>query len=572
MKKDIPLPDKYRSLLFADQHEVDRVRTDLALLSAKVPFDFRHSFIDGIKAEGSNKYNPEIVDRLLVNIDKIDWHAYLNRHTDIAQNGYNPIVHYIYYGWKEHRELTILPQRQYEINDNRAHVLSCRQLRNGLVYENGSLYSCCAVNCGKRPFLTKVNEDGSFNINEVANTRKQIERELNTPGANPVCSDCPLLEYLPECSSSDEEDYYVCKNFNIGESHHCNFRCIYCVFNKKHMCNERRRVTMEPIIKFLLKNNLLAHDAHVSVAGGEPLLMPDFEESIDLLLEPSETAITVNTNLSVWSDALAKALHSDRVLIRSSIDAGTPETFAHIKGKDLFWKVVENTSRYACINYEQVILKYICMKENCNDKDLLGMLTILKSTNSKLLIDFDYYTPPNKEILNFAARFKALANISGVDVSIRYDAEYNWPQSIHMRKKLDAYGLLYLNRVFRLSSQKFLNSSTSESHVANTKGWVDVLTYNKLNGLKVQGWAWDHFFGAPKNIRVYKGNSIIFSGKTNYVRLDIEAGAKAGFDFNCQQNAVLNNIMANEGDFAVYVTFDGSKWDKLPVAPGAATK
>ncbi|MBD5641256.1 MAG: radical SAM protein [Desulfovibrio sp.] len=418
--------------------------------------------------------------------------------------------------------------------------------------------------------MTKVNEDGSFNIQEVVETRKQIEKELNTPGANPVCKGCPLVEELPDCSPDDEEIYYICKGFNLGESHHCNFRCAYCAFNKQGLCAEPRRVTMAPIIKFLLENRMLADDAYISIAGGEPLLMPDFDESLNLLVQSGEKAITVNTNLSVWSNALAEALRTGNVLIRCSVDSGTPETFGKLKGRDLFWRVVENINRYASIDPDQVILKYICIHHNCNDSDLLGALNILNYARNRLLIDFDYYEPPDRRILRFAGKFKALADLNGVNADIRYDAELNWPRPIHLRKRLDAYELLHLGKIFKYSNGKLIRSGNYRSASQLFRGYVDILQYDERNGLSIAGWAWDHVSGAPQAIRVYAGNQIVFVGKPHTVRIDIEAGARAGFTFRRQQNPVLRNIMANGAAPEVFATFDGLKWDKLPVGADAA--
>lgn len=538
-------------------------------LLSKMPVFVRNEISAVLTNLDLNEHNPIIIERILNNSHRINWDAYLKKYDDVAQSGYNPMLHYMFHGWKEGRELSILVEEQSEDEQDRPQVLSCKQLRGGLVYEGGALYACCAVNCGKRPFLAKVNEDGTFDIQKVIAARKQIEKELNTTGANPVCNGCPLLEKLPESLPSDKETYYVCHGFNIGESHHCNFRCIYCAFNKVHLCSEPRRVTMTPIIKFLLKHDMLAKDAYVSVAGGEPLLMPDFDDALALLLEPGQTAITLNTNLSVWSDAVAKVLNSGRVLIRTSIDAGTPETFARIKGRDLFWKVVENAWRYANINPDQVLLKYICMRENSNDKDMLGLLNILNANMSQVLIDFDYYTPPDKNILRFAGEFRALAGIVGIDAQVRFEAEHNWPKPIQLRKKLDAYALLYLSSMFKLSRPKSLELNEAAANGSCLRGWVDLCKYDDAAGLSVKGWAWDHEAGPPKAIRVYNGNRLLFSGKTNYIRLDIEASAKAGFDFSWSQNPVLKNIMAHERGLAVYATFDGIRWDKLQMAPGA---
>lgn len=415
--------------------------------------------------------------------------------------------------------------------------------------------------------MCKVNDDGTFDIDEMASARRQIEKELNTPGLNPVCSGCALLEELPEISPHDAESYYLCKSFNIGESLHCNFRCIYCVFNQTHRCSEPPRITMAPIIKFLLKNNILARDAFVSIAGGEPLLMPDFGESLNLLIESGDKAITLNTNLSKWSEELAKALLTGKILIRCSIDSGTPKTFARLKGRNLFWKIVENANRYAAINPDQVLLKYICIKENCNDLDLLGLLNILNISKSKLLIDFDYFTPPDKQILRFAARFKTLAAASGIDASARYEAEYNWDQPIGLRKKLDAYEILYLNDMYKLSGRKLIDSIPYRADDYPIKGWIDNIKLDRNTGLTLEGWAWDHSLGAPIALRVYAGNKIICAGITNYGRLDIEAGAKAGFSFHRAMNPVLNRILSKSSDLAVYASFDGVKWHKIPPIP-----
>ncbi len=66
-------------------------------------------------------------------------------------------------------------------------------------------------------------------------------------------------------------------------------------------------------------------------------------------------------------------------LVEVSIDAGTPETYARVKGKDAFDRVVSNLVEYS--RSGKIQLKYIVMKDNLEDADINGFLNLARLIN-----------------------------------------------------------------------------------------------------------------------------------------------------------------------------------------------
>jgi wyosine [tRNA(Phe)-imidazoG37] synthetase (radical SAM superfamily) len=83
------------------------------------------------------------------------------------------------------------------------------------------------------------------------------------------------------------------------------------------------------------------------------------------------------SNASVYNEKIAEILLKGRSRIISSIDAGTRETFAKIKGVDIFDKVCENLTKYAQNGI--VELKYILLPGvNDNEHEINSLLTRCK--------------------------------------------------------------------------------------------------------------------------------------------------------------------------------------------------
>jgi len=161
-------------------------------------------------------------------------------------------------------------------------------------------------------------------LKEILDTNTEIKQNMldNKPGHG--CQGCYQLEegkksfdivsdrifYLKELKNVPLDTYDNIDNFDLNKidirwSNSCNFGCVYCgpeysskwtaelKLDKQYVPQER----VEELKQFVFNN---AHKLkHVYLAGGEPLLMKENEELLELLLDVNpEVNLRVNTNLS----------------------------------------------------------------------------------------------------------------------------------------------------------------------------------------------------------------------------------------------------------------------------------
>lgn len=116
-------------------------------------------------------------------------------------------------------------------------------------------------------------------------------------------------------------------------SEECNFRCKYCIHfaNSKHRFNPEKfmkeevaKKAIDQYIKTVLYNNL--NEAYINFGGGEPLLnsrtilrLLDYIEDIRKNI-PIPIKLGINTNASLLTDYVAKALIAHNVEIAASLD------------------------------------------------------------------------------------------------------------------------------------------------------------------------------------------------------------------------------------------------------------
>lgn len=161
-------------------------------------------------------------------------------------------------------------------------------------------------------------------LKEILNANTGIKQNMldNSPGHG--CQGCYQLEqgkksfdivsdrifYLKELKDIPLTTYDDVNNFDLQKidirwSNSCNFGCVYCgpeysskwvaelKLDKQYVPQER----VEELKQFVFNN---AHKLkHVYLAGGEPLLMKENEELLNLLLKVNPSVnLRVNTNLS----------------------------------------------------------------------------------------------------------------------------------------------------------------------------------------------------------------------------------------------------------------------------------
>jgi sulfatase maturation enzyme AslB (radical SAM superfamily) len=159
-------------------------------------------------------------------------------------------------------------------------------------------------------------------VNNVKNIHTRFNMIINEPG--PRCSPCYNLEteknsfdiisdrvfYLKELKTVPLNTYNEPTTFDLHTvdvrwSNLCNFSCVYCVPEfSSQWANELSIKINTPADekKQKFKNYIFEHAAqlkHVYMAGGEPLLMKENLEFLELLKEKNpDVNLRINTNLS----------------------------------------------------------------------------------------------------------------------------------------------------------------------------------------------------------------------------------------------------------------------------------
>jgi radical SAM protein with 4Fe4S-binding SPASM domain len=191
---------------------------------------------------------------------------------------------------------------------------------SGFIYEpDGNIKNCIVSTCS----LGNINNE---NINEILNGEKskEIKSFMLANKKHENCSACYKLEenkksleivssriyYLRELKETnlslyDSIDNFDLKHIDVRWSNKCNFACVYCapVYSSKWeqelgiQIQKPSQTTTKNLKKYIFDN--IENFSNIYMAGGEPLLMKENEEFLNLLYEKNPTVtLRVNTNLS----------------------------------------------------------------------------------------------------------------------------------------------------------------------------------------------------------------------------------------------------------------------------------
>lgn len=192
------------------------------------------------------------------------------------------------------------------------------------------------------------------------------------------------------------ETYYAesrkVRTYNLMTDGRCNFRCCYCDAPIHSARKTEDIFDFVRAFEMLESTGMLADDLHVDITSGEICVNPLREKMLEISGKYAET-ITIATNASAYNESLYKVLESKRASIIVSMDAGTKETFARIKGCDMFERVKENLRSYRKAGIGAVELKYIFVPGmNDNTEDVDGFLELCEEINPGVVtISFDFY-------------------------------------------------------------------------------------------------------------------------------------------------------------------------------------
>ncbi len=177
--------------------------------------------------------------------------------------------------------------------------------------------------------------------------------------------------------------------FHFSHFRICNAKCIYCSsdYNSK-----KTSYNTYPVIKDLIEKGYYKSGGEATFQGGEPTLMPNFDELVDLFIEQG-TIVRIHSNGIKYSDTVSKALKLNKGTIVISLDSATNKTYKKIKRVDSFETVCSNIKKYvdSSSTPDNVIIKYIIIpgvNDNINEIDKFFIL-MNKLNVKKIALDIE---------------------------------------------------------------------------------------------------------------------------------------------------------------------------------------
>jgi pyruvate-formate lyase-activating enzyme len=162
----------------------------------------------------------------------------------------------------------------------------------------------------------------------------------------------------------------------------CNFKCCYCdVYEKINDNNTYTRDIVSQIESF--EKSISNSELNIIIASGE-MSICSWRKPVIEIAKRNNWWLSVFTNASVYMKELEEI--SNRASLNVSVDAGTAETFAKVKGVNCFGKVCENLQKYRD-NGIKIDLKYIMLEGiNDNQADVIGFIELAKKINAEIYI------------------------------------------------------------------------------------------------------------------------------------------------------------------------------------------
>ena len=262
---------------------------------------------------------------------------------------------------------------------------SCSHLEAGLNFFPDKLTHCCYVHGEGRgvPPITPYS-GGPLPIEQIQEARQRLIVDINA-GKDTRCSGCPSLK---KAKWPTGEPLFKFLQFNHG--YQCNLRCTYCYLVRNHQ-RMAQFYDIYPVVQDMIQRGWLAAKPHITWGGGEPTMMEHFNDVFALLCERGASHM-MHTNGIAFSDSIYNYLGKNNITIMTSIDAGTPEVFARLRGRDKMQQLIENLTRYHAKHPACLQLKYIITNENCTQNELDAFVELLrhhKFQGAKVILDID---------------------------------------------------------------------------------------------------------------------------------------------------------------------------------------
>jgi pyruvate-formate lyase-activating enzyme len=292
---------------------------------------------------------------------------------------------------------------------------SCTWLEEGIAFNRRSLNACLIVHHGRGfPKLADFN-GGEVPWAAVEERRAEIIR-ANQDGGYPDCAGCPHLEIRKW-----KAPRHALRLVAIAHFTKCNILCNYCYLqtqDPRSFEDGFRPYRVEPAIDGLVRDGRLAPHPIFDWGGGEPTIYPEFDRILERVTRLGATT-WIHTNGTRFPPPIANDMPLRDIHVLCSVDAGFPETYRRMKGKDLLEHVWRTLERILAAGVD-VRLKYIMKEENCARGELEEFCRRAEAIGARqLIVDVDYdFLPPSRPVLQGVAELCMLGPRHGMITTV----------------------------------------------------------------------------------------------------------------------------------------------------------
>ena len=222
---------------------------------------------------------------------------------------------------------------------------SCSYIEHGMVLDHCNRIRFCNnfnPRYGGRPVIYENYNGEKIDWADFFRIKRELRQKYRENSCPELCKDCVNTAF----KEWDEDDYidYLLLTPWVP----CNSNCIYCDAPRdKYVLEHTKPYKVLPLIKDMIKNNILKKDGTIDFAGGEPTIYCEFEDLLHEFIKNDFNRIIIHTNAIKKSNSIIKGLKKGVVRTLVSIDAGSKEIHRKVKQVDSYDKVWNNLKEYA---------------------------------------------------------------------------------------------------------------------------------------------------------------------------------------------------------------------------------
>lgn len=232
---------------------------------------------------------------------------------------------------------------------------SCHWIESGINFDIDSYKVCCLYSAkGGGNTIIQDNYKGEpVDWDKVFEFKRMIKEMFKRGEIYPKCEGCIFLE-----EKEWEDDHSKINMINLDYWTKCNSRCSYChTMLDKEKYNKFKNYNFLPIVKDMIKRDILRPNGHVSFGGGEVTLLKEFDKLLNIFMDYGFPLTRIHSSCIKYSKAVEKGLKNGCVDLIVSVDAGTKEMHKKIKQVNSYDRVWRNLKKYASCQKDPYAVK-----------------------------------------------------------------------------------------------------------------------------------------------------------------------------------------------------------------------